>query len=120
MEQLLDTVLELVRPLLPQILEPGAVMGEGRSLQRFREALVVDAVELELEEDQPGGELVEPLIDVAIELLAGRVGGVADIIEAGVRADAAKEVGERLIIGDGGGKLGAGEVGQPALPFLCE
>ena len=82
-EQLLDPVVELARPLLPQVLEPGPVTGERRHRQRPLELPVVDAVELQLEEDQPGGQVVEALVDVAIELLAGRVGGVADVMEAG-------------------------------------
>ena len=65
-------------------------------------------------------EVVQALVDVAIELRRGRVGGVADVMEAGIGADAAKQVGQGLIGGDGGCKFRPGEAGQPAPPFLGE
>src|SRR5262249_20583621 len=85
--------------------------------QRLAEVLVFDPVELELKEDQPGGEVVKLLVDVAVEFLAGGIGGVADIMEGGIGTDAPEKGGQRLVFGDGGGQLTARQAGQPTTPL---
>ena len=51
-EQLLDFVGELVRALLADVLEPRTIMGERRAAHRRVERGVVEAIELEFEEQQ--------------------------------------------------------------------
>ena len=52
MEQLLDAILELIRLVLAQILDPRAIMPELRRLHRMLDRAIVNAVELEREEQQ--------------------------------------------------------------------
>ena len=77
---------------------------KGGNLHRLLQRLVVDAVHLELEEQQQRRDLGEPGGDVAIELAALRVGRVTHIIELRIGAGAAQQVGECLIVLQRGGK----------------
>jgi hypothetical protein len=86
---------------------------------------IVDAVELEREEQhvQRGGG--DALVHVAIELGAHRIGGVAGIDELGIGADAAERVVERLVALDHRGQRLAGvrpggQRRQPALEIGLE
>ena len=115
-EQLLDAILKLVRAFAAQIVEPGPVSGERRRLQRLGHHLVVDAVEFELEEQKPGGDLGQRLVHVAIKLLPLRIGGVADIVERGVGSHPADQIGQRLVGAHRSRQRRAGSFGEPALP----
>ena len=67
-EQLLELVVELVRLLLAQILDPGTVMRELGGLHRAVQNIVIDAVEFEREEQEMRGRRRQPLRDVAVKL----------------------------------------------------
>ena len=58
MEQLLDAVLELIRLLLADVLDPRPVVAEHGIGHRGLEPGVVDAIELELEEQEMQGRRV--------------------------------------------------------------
>ncbi len=78
-EEPLELFVELVGLLLTQVVEPRLVVGEGGNLQGVGEILVLDAIELQLEEDQVRGDRRDLLLDVAVELgivAVGRVGGI--------------------------------------------
>ena len=83
-EQLLDPVLELIGLFLAHVLDPGPVMAERGIGHGGLERGVVDAVELEREEQemQRGGG--DALLHVAVELGAHRIGGVAGIEQRGI------------------------------------
>ena len=69
----------------------------GALAARRVEALVVEPVDLELEEQQVGGGRRQALLRVAVELGALRVGGVAGIDEPGKGDDPAERILERLV-----------------------
>jgi hypothetical protein len=87
-EELLDLVVELVGLVLAQVLDPGAVMGEGLLVHGLVHDLVVDAVEFEPEEQKLARRRRQALLGVAVELRPHRVGGVAGIDEARIGHDA--------------------------------
>ena len=97
-EQLLDAVLELIRLLLAHVLDPRPVVAEraDRAIARVQRR-VVDAVELEREEQQMQRGRGDPLLHVAVELGAHRIGGVAGIDEARIGDEPAEQVVERLV-----------------------
>ncbi len=122
MEQLLELFLELEWLFFAQVLEPGPVTGECGGGHRGIEYAVRDLVELQLEEDQVGGDAGELLGDVSVEFGAGRICLVAGIEQTGVGAEAAQQVGQALIGDDGLGKgiAAAGGRGQLALPGVLD
>ena len=124
-EQLLDLVLELERLVLADVLEPGPVAGERLRLHRRVEHRIVDAVELEGEEQELARGRGQPLLRVAVELGPLRIGGVARIDEAGIGHDPAEEVLDRLVAQHGGaervcGVLASGEPVELAAVGLGE
>ena len=70
-EQLLDLVGELVRLLLADVLEPGAIMAERRRRHRGVQLGVVEAIELEFEKQQVAGESGHFFLRVAVEFCEG-------------------------------------------------
>ncbi len=79
-------------------------------LQRLGHRRFVDLVELEVEEDDLGGDGRQLFGDVAIELGALGIGLVAGVVEPGVGAEAPHQLDEALELLDGerqGGAVGA-------------
>ena len=96
-EQLLDAILELVRPIAAHVFEPRPVMAERRIGHRRFKQRVVDAVELEREEQQVRRGRGHPLLHVAIKLGARRIDGIARVDEHGIGAEPAHAIVDRLI-----------------------
>ena len=89
-EQLLDAVLELIGLLLAHVLDPRPVMAERGVAHRGFERRVIDAVELEREEQQMDRGGGDALLHVAVELGALGVGGIAGIDRARHRRSAGR------------------------------
>ena len=83
-EQLLDAILELIGLVLADVLEPRPVVAERGIGHRGFELGVVDAVELEREEQQMRGGRRDALLHVAVELRARGIDGVAGMDEPGI------------------------------------
>ena len=96
-EQLLDAILELIRLVLADVLNPRPVVPERRVRHRGFELLVVEPVELELEEQQMDRRRRDPLLHVAVEFRARRIDRVAGMHEARERTDPSKQIVERLV-----------------------
>ena len=82
----------------------GCQRARPASLKAGGDGVVVDPVQLQREEKQVRGCRRQLLLHVAVELGALRIGGVARIDEAGIGGDAAKQILDRLIFGDGAGR----------------
>ena len=121
-EHTLELLLELIGLLLAQIVEPRLVAGERRHLQGARQRRIVDLVELQLEEDEARGDGGDLLLDVAVELGVLGIGGVGGVEQAGVGAELAQRVAERLVGGDRcrHGRAVGGEIDQLALVALLD
>ena len=111
MKQLLDAILELIRLVLAQILDPRPVMPKLRRLHRALDHGIVDAVELEPEEQQMYRSRRQPLGDVAIEFGNRRIDAVAGMNKAGIGAEPAGEIVDRLVAPDG--------LGEPASAIVA-
>ena len=96
MEQLLDAVFELIRLLLAHILDPRPVVAERVIAHRGVQRRVVEAIELEGEEQKMQRRRGDLLLDVAVELGAHRVGVVARIDEARIGDQPAEQILQRL------------------------
>jgi hypothetical protein len=116
LEQLLDTVLELVGLVPADILDPRPVMTERCVRHRLVQYRVVDAIELQREEQQMQVGRGEALLHIAVEFGQHRIGGVAGVEQAGVGAEPAGDVVDLLVALDRGGELGAG-VGRRRKPL---
>ena len=99
-EEALELVLELMRLLPPDVLEPGPIMRERLRGRGLRERLVVELIELELEEEDIGLGFGQPFLRVAIELGAKGIAGVPGIDEAGIGHEAAHQLVEPLVARD--------------------
>ena len=96
-EQLFDSVFELIGLGLAQLGEPGPVAGEfGIGGKGRLDHVVVDAVEFELEEQHPCRQVRQRLIGIAHELGAIRIGGILRILQKGEGADPAGQIAQRL------------------------
>ena len=113
-EQPLEVVGELMRLLLADVLEPGAVMAERRRRHRGVQLGVVDAIELELEEQEIAGQRRHALLRVAVEFRDSRIAGVGGVEQRRIGHDAAGQVLQRLVGPDRLGERLAGvrPVGQ--------
>ncbi len=125
MEEFFDPVFELVGLFLPHVLDPRPVMAERGVAHGGINVRVVDAVELEREEQQVQGRRGDALLHVAIELGADRVGGVAGIDQRGIGDQPAKAVVDRFILPERLGEcaarpLAGGHRGQSPLVGLLE
>ena len=76
-EQLFELVVELIGLFLADVLDPRPVMPEGRVGHRALERRIVDAVELEREEEHVERRRRDALLNIAEELRPRGVGGVA-------------------------------------------
>src|SRR6266849_4959498 len=72
-------------------------MAERRLAHGAIDQRIVDAIELEGEEQEMRGRRGDALLHVAIELGARRMGGVARIDEARKRNEPAEEIVDRLV-----------------------
>ena len=111
-EQLLDAVLELVGLLFSHVLDPGPVMAEGRLAERLLDQRIVDAIELQREEEKMRRSRGDLVLHVAVELGALGVSGVAGMDQPGEGHQPAKQVLDLLVTGHGGAELGAGPRGR--------
>ena len=100
MEQLLDAILELIRLVLAQILDPRPIMAEFRRLHRAFDHGIVDAVEFEREEQQMRRCGGQPLGNVAVKLRNRGIDAVAGMNQAGIGSKAAGEIVDRLVAPD--------------------
>ena len=118
-KQLLGAVIELVRLLAPQVLDPRGVVRERPSGHRGVDRGVVDAVQLQGEEEEIRRGAGQPLAGVAVELGPRLVGGVAGIHEPRERHELAEQVLDPLVgphrLGQTRGRVRpGGELGDPA------
>ena len=100
MKQLLDAIFELIRLVLAQILDPRTVMSEFRRLHGALDHGVLDAVEFESEEQQMHRGRCQPLGNIAVELGDGGIDAVAGMNEAGIGAEPAGKIVDRLVTPD--------------------
>ena len=96
MEELLDAVLQLVGLLLADVLEPRPVMAERGIAHGDVEHGVVDPVQLQRKEKQVRAGIGDLLLDVAIELRADGIAGVAGMEQAGIGDDPPEQLLQRL------------------------
>ena len=96
-EQALEIVGKLMGLLLADVVEPGAVMAKRRRRHQSLEPGVVDAVELELEEQEIAGKRGHAFLRVAMELRARGVAGVGSIDERSIGHDAPGQILQRLV-----------------------
>ena len=89
MEQLLDAILELIRLVLAQILDPRTIMSEFGRLHGALDHGIVDAIEFEREEQQMHRRVGQPLGNVAIEFGDRGIDAVAGMNQARHRTRAA-------------------------------
>ena len=100
MEELLDPVFELVGLFLAHVLDPGPVVAERGIAHRGLQLRVIDAVELEREKQKMQRGRRDALLDVAVELRARRIGGIAGIHQRCIGHQPAKPVVDRFIARD--------------------
>ena len=100
MEQLLDPILELVRLVLAQILDPGPVVIERRRCHRALDHLVIDAVEFEREKQKVRRGCGDAFGHVAVELRDRRIDGIARMGEPRIGRQPPGEIVDRLIAPD--------------------
>ncbi len=103
-EQSLEIIGQLMGLLLADVLEPWTVMPERWRSHRRLEPRVVDAVELELEEQEIAGERRHAFVRVAVELRPAGVAGVGGIEERRIGHDAPGQILHRFVGPDRGGE----------------
>ena len=124
-EQLLDPVFELIGLFFAHILDPRAVVAERRVAHRRVQQVVVDAVELEREEQQVQRGSGDAFLHVAVELGADRIGRIAGVEKRGIGDEPAEPVVDRLVLFDRFGQCASGalarrERGESPLEALLE
>ena len=119
MKQLLDAILELVRLVLAQILDPRPVMREFGRLHRTLDHGIVDAVEFEREEQQMHRRVGQPLGNVAVEFGDRGIDAVAGVNQAGIGPEAPGEIVDRLVAPDRLGEPAAADPLAPSVPRAC-
>ena len=104
-EELLDAILELIGLVLADVLEPRAVVAElGIGHRRF-ELGVVEAVELQHEEQQMRRCAGEALLHVAVEFGAHGIDRVLRVDQSGIGGEPAEQIVELLVALDRFGNL---------------
>jgi hypothetical protein len=87
-EELLDPVFELEGPVQPEIMDPGCVARGARILaEALLDQRIIDAVELEREEQKMGADICHRALHIAIELGDCRIGGVGEVSQARIGND---------------------------------
>ena len=119
-EHFLGLVGKLVRTEGAHLLQPGAVAGDPFVFQQPGHGRILDAVELQAEEDQAAGDVVDLLADALLELADRGIGHVAGIEQLGIAADAAHGLLQRLVTRDRPCQPGAVQCRDPALEVLLE
>jgi hypothetical protein len=99
-EQPLDRLVELVGLLLAHVVEPRLVVRHALVLHGLDQNRVVDLVELQLEEDDVGGDNGQLLGDVAVELGARDIGLITSVVEPGKRPEPPHQLHETLELRD--------------------
>ena len=100
-KQLLDAILELIRLVLAQILDPRPVIAEFGRLHRAFDHGVVDAIEFECEKQQMHRGIGQLLGNVTIEFGDRGIDAVAGMNKARIGAETTGEIVDRLIASDG-------------------
>ena len=108
MKQLLHAIFELVGLVASHVFKPRPVMAERRVGHRGFEQAIVDAVELEREEQKMRGGRCHALLHVAVKLGSRRVDSVAGMHEAGIGAQPPHEIVDRLVAPHRRGKRRSG------------
>ena len=117
----LDLVVELMRAEAAHVPQPGPVVGElRRLLEPLGERLVLDPVELEGDEQEPGRRLVDPLLDALEEAADLGVVGPGGVQQLRIARDPAELLLEPLVAPDQGGERVAVELAEPALVLRLE
>src|SRR5215471_3612540 len=121
-EQPLQVLIELIGLLLAQVVDPGLVVRQRLHLQGASELCLIELVELELEEDQVGGDGGDLFLDVAVELGVLGIRHIAGKQQARVGAEPTDGVAQALVGGNRLRQLGAvaAELGELALVALFE
>ncbi len=96
-KELLDAVLELIGLVLADVFDPRPVVRQRPILHGGFELGVVEAIELEREEQEVRGGGGDALLHVGVEFRAGGIDGVAGVEEAGIGREAAEKIVERLV-----------------------
>ncbi len=116
-QELLQVVGQLMVAECPGIAQPGPEMRQLRRRQLGLQVGVVDAVDLQREEQQLGRDAVHPLLHGLVELADIRVRHVAGIHQVGERHHPAEDLVHRLVGGDRPAELGAGQIRHfPGIP----
>jgi hypothetical protein len=100
MKQLLDAILQLIRLVLAQIFDPRAKMCEFRRPHCAFDDRIVDAVELEREEQQVHRRIGQPLGNVAVEFGDRGIDAVAGMNQTGIGTQTPGKILDRLIAPD--------------------
>src|SRR5262249_22715877 len=104
-KELFDAIFELIRLLLAHVLDPRAVMSEGRMRESLFDERVVDPIELEREEEEMRRSRGDLFLDVAVKFGAFRIGGIACVYQARVGNELAEQLLQRLELLHGGGEI---------------
>ena len=104
MEELLDLVVELVGLLAADVFQPRLPAGERTGGRRLFQKFVLDAVQLEREEQKIRRGVGDLLLRVAIKLHPRRIAGIGRIEQAGVGDDAAEQIVEVFVSPNGFGQ----------------
>jgi hypothetical protein len=99
-EQLLDPILQLIRLVLSQILDPRTVMRQFRRRHRALNCRIFNAVELKREKQQMHRRIGQPLGNVAVEFGNRRIDAVAGMNQAGIGRQTPGEIVDRLVAPD--------------------
>ena len=104
-EEPLDPVFELVGPLQPQILDPRPVDGRAPASASAFSSSASSSRFSSSPKNRRCVEIVgQPVLQVAVELRARRIGGVAGVDEPGEAAEPAEDLLDPLVFGDRLGK----------------
>jgi hypothetical protein len=96
-KELLDAILELIGFVLADVLEPRPVMGErGIGHGRF-ELGIIEAIELEHEEQEMRRGCGDALLHIAVEFCADGIDRIAGMDQSGIGGQPTQQVVERLI-----------------------
>ena len=96
-KQLLDAVLELIRFLPANVLEPRPIVRERSLPHGSPQRRLVDAIELQREEQEVRGRRGNALLHIAEEFGPFRIAGIAGIDQARVRHEPSDQIIDHLV-----------------------